>query len=656
MFIGPVFTREAAVTPRRARLYIWRTLYVLVLFVFMCTAWLIMAGTQANVSLGDTARFGTILFKILAPLQLAIVAFLSALFSASAVAHEKDRKTLILLLLSRLTNMELVVGKLLASLLTLGVMLAAALPLFMFIAMLGGVSFAQVARVFGVTAVTALATGSLGSTLALWREKTYQSLAMTALVLVIWLGVWQVVAALDGSLLSISFHTWATGFSPISAIYAAASPVLKDNPALGVLRNGVNLFLVVGAALTVLLNAVAVWRIRAWNPSREVRPTVREGEPEAVAKESIWGVEHDMARESARRDAAVGGPVPEPGTATATAGPTTTTTAVESADRETGVRQAREQAQSGHVDAGRVATRGTSRNVWDNPILWRETCTLAYGRKVLAIRIVYLVLAVAILLALSSTLGAREAARSSLLAVVPAPALLLAPFFFVSLLIVNALAVNSITNERDGQALDLLLATDLTPRELVLGKLAGVLWVTREMVVTPMLLCLYLLLRGEIGLANLLFLIAGLAVMNIFAAVLGLHSGMTYANSRTAIGVSMGTLFFLCVGVVTCMLMMISLSGSFQTQLWPFLAVVLGGGVGLYVSLGARRPSSAILLASLVLPFATFFAITSFLLRNQELTVFIVTIGAYGFTTAALLVPAISDFDVAMGRTRTIAD
>ena len=315
-----------------------------------------------------------------------------------------------------------------------------------------------------------------------------------------------------------------------------------------------------------------------------------------------------------------------------------------------------EQAQSGHVDARRIAPRKTSRNVWDNPILWRETCTWAYGRKVLAIRAVYVVLAIAVLLALSSTLGAPETARSSLLSVVPAPALLLAPFFFVSLMIVNALAVNSITNERDGQALDLLLATDLTPRELVLGKLTGVLWVTREMVATPMLLCANLLLRGEVGLGNLIFLSAGLVVMNVFAAVLGLHCGMTYANSRTAIGVSMGTLFFLCVGVVTCMLMMISLSGSFQTQLWPFLAIVLGGGVGLYVSPGARRPSAAILLASLVLPFATFFAITSFLLRNHELTVFIVTIGAYGFTTAALLVPAISDFDVAMGRTHTVAD
>ena len=77
---------------------------------------------------------------------------------------------------------------------------------------------------------------------------------------------------------------------------------------------------------------------------------------------------------------------------------------------------------------------------------------------------------------------------------------------------------------------------------------------------------------------------------------------------------------------------------------------MLGGGVGLYVALGARNPSPAIALASLLCPFATFYAITSFLL-NYTLAVFLVTAGTYGFATLAMLVPAIYEFDVATGRT-----
>jgi len=40
------------------------------------------------------------------------------------------------------------------------------------------------------------------------------------------------------------------------------------------------------------------------------------------------------------------------------------------------------------------------------------------------------------------------------------------------------------------------------------------------------------------------------------------------------------------------------------------------------------------------------------LLRNQELTVFSVIVVAYGFATAAMIIPALSEFDFAMGRTR----
>jgi hypothetical protein len=96
---------------------------------------------------------------------------------------------------------------------------------------------------------------------------------------------------------------------------------------------------------------------------------------------------------------------------------------------------------------------------------------------------------------------------------------------------------------------------------------------------------------------------------------------------------------------------MISFSSSFQTQLTPFLAFVVGGSVGLFVTLGIRNASSAIGWASLALPFATFFAITNFLVDHVA-AAFLVTAATYGFTTAAMLVPALNEFDIAMGRTR----
>ena len=95
--------------------------------------------------------------------------------------------------------------------------------------------------------------------------------------------------------------------------------------------------------------------------------------------------------------------------------------------------------------------------------------------------------------------------------------------------------------------------------------------------------------------------------------------------------------------------MMISFSGSFNLQLYPFLAFILGGGVGLYVALGWRNPSPAILIASLQLPFLTFYSIVSYFM-NFPLAVFLVSSFAYLFTTAALMVPALSLFNFASER------
>ena len=44
---------------------------------------------------------------------------------------------------------------------------------------------------------------------------------------------------------------------------------------------------------------------------------------------------------------------------------------------------------------------------------------------------------------------------------------------------------------------------------------------------------------------NLLYILAGLAVMYVFVAVLGVHAGMVYFNTRNAVGVSLATVIAL---------------------------------------------------------------------------------------------------------------
>jgi hypothetical protein len=174
--------------------------------------------------------------------------------------------------MTRLSNHEVVLGKLLASLLDVLVMLATALPIFLLLTLFGGVSPAQVARVFAVTLATILAAGSLGSTVALARDKTFQSLAMTALVLVIWIGTFEALALAGSGPLA----QFAAAASPVRAILTAAHP-FRDTQGFWAIDTW---FVVVALGISILLNALAIARLRVWNPGRELLPTkIEEEEP-----------------------------------------------------------------------------------------------------------------------------------------------------------------------------------------------------------------------------------------------------------------------------------------------------------------------------------------------------------------------------------------
>jgi hypothetical protein len=261
----------------------------------------------------------------------------------------------------------------------------------------------------------------------------------------------------------------------------------------------------------------------------------------------------------------------------------------------------------------------------------------------LIVRLAYLGLFALVAASLSAT-AAGGGSLSQGIGPVVLPAL-----FLLSLVLVNAQAVTSLTSERDGRALDLLLVSDLTPKEFVYGKLGGVLYNTKEMILLPMLLCAYLWYAGAMSLEQLAYLILGSAVLYGFVAMLGVHAGMAYDNSRSAIATSLGTVFFLFLGVAVCMWIMLKFSGQFEVQL-PFLGLIVFGGAGLYLALGVRNPSTAIGVASFLCPLVTFYAITSFFMRQHHLA-FVALVAAYGFTTLAMLIPAIDEFDVATGRT-----
>jgi ABC-type Na+ efflux pump permease subunit len=576
--LGPIFTREALTVPRRARHYTTRSLYLLVLWVLALTAWQAAYGWGRDVTGGDLAYFGSLVFQLLSFLELTLVVFFSALFAAAAVTQEKDRRTFVLLLLTDLRNYEIVLGKLFGSLLNIGALVACAMPVLALTMLLGGVAPGQVLLTFVILLCSALAAGSLGCLLALWREKTFQTLALTVLALVLYLLAVEGLAGLPGG------GPVRDSLNPYRALQAVVEPTGDASEWSAALS-----FALLMVLAAVLLNGLGLWKLRAWNPSGEPiiqREKVGEDEPEDPAK---------------RRDI--------------------------------------------HAAPGRV------REVWANPILWREMWTRAYGRRPLLIKAAYLLVFLLVCFWVVPALG--DPAKADRLALAGA----LVPVVVLSLLLLNAQAVTSVTNERDLKAIELLLVTDLSPREFIFGKLGGIFYNTKEIVLPPLLLACFFAAWGYIGLETAVYMLIALAVLFVFSATLGLHVALRTENTRLAIGYSLGTIFFLFVGTLLC-IYLILVSGRFEYQWTSFIFFLAVGIGGLWLVLGGNHPSAAISVASWVCPLGMFYTITNVLIGNpvtgqagDPLWPFLVITGAFGFTVAAMLVPLLSEFHVALGYT-----
>ena len=205
MLAGPLFSREALTVPRQLKHFLVRSGYVGALFVLMYTAAQTTFGWQQVRNVGDIARFGKLVFAVFAFVQLTLMIFFSVLFAAGNVSQEKDRRTMLLLLMTDLRDRELVLGKLCASLLLPAVLLASSIPVLAIIHMLGGVSLEQIGCVIAISASAGLVAGAWGSLVAFWREKTFQTLAISLIGVVIYLGVVEAVAILAGVNSTASF-------------------------------------------------------------------------------------------------------------------------------------------------------------------------------------------------------------------------------------------------------------------------------------------------------------------------------------------------------------------------------------------------------------------------------------------------------------------
>jgi len=607
--LGPIFTRELVTVPRRSGHYAARAAMIGLLGILGITTWQATVGFSRDATLGETAAFGLLLFQIVAFVQLLLTMFFAALSAAGAVSQEKDRRTFVLLLLTDMRDYEIVLGKLIGALLPILTLQLVSAPVLALLLLLGGIDPEQVWQAVVVLLASAVAAGSLGGLVALWREKTYQALALSVLFLVLYVCLTQGLGTV-GPVLSAGadWPTVQAWLDPFLAMQTVLEPPAAGRAGLAPAYG----FVLVMVAWCGLMNGVGIWKLRKWNPSGEpiIQREVVVADPNAEADEAV------AAEKRARAHAAP----------------------------------------------------GQARQVWPNPILWREVRTLAYGRRPLLVKFAFGIVLALILYFAVSELN-RPGGRP-----VFAAAYGLVPIAVLSLLLVAAQAVTSVTSERDGGALDVLLVTDVSPKEFVFGKLLGVLYNCKEYILPPLLLALFYAIRGALSrtppdtpagavlAANfgpLIAVVGALVVLFGFAVALGLHVSLRISQSRMAIAHTLGTVFFLSIGTLISIYLIVINGGSFGNQWVSFISFLVLGIGGLLYVLSADRPSPALSLASVACPLAMFYCVVNVLIGGRPgtdesadpLIPFMVLGAAFGFTIWAMLLPLVTEFDVALGRT-----
>jgi len=191
MLLGPVFHAELVTTARRARYYVIRFLYGLIILFqvylsYQSNAWRFGDG-RGQMRIGQMADFGASIFATFAILQAVVVILLTPALVGGTIADERQRKTLHYLLTSELNSVEIVLGKLAARLLHVGVLVAVGLPVVCLIGLFGGIDFELLLLSYAGTLTTVFFLATLSILVSVGSRRPREAISLLYTIELAWL-------------------------------------------------------------------------------------------------------------------------------------------------------------------------------------------------------------------------------------------------------------------------------------------------------------------------------------------------------------------------------------------------------------------------------------------------------------------------------------
>ncbi len=176
---NPVLQRELLVNLRMTRAFVLLLAYIAVLGLVVYAAW----PNQKLLDLGKNPTEAKTLIDLFFLGQYVLVSLMVPSFAAGTITGEKERQTYEMLLASPMRPAAVVLGKLLASLCHLAVLVFCSLPIVMLCIPLGGKSFYEVLATYGSMAASVTLFGMICVAASSYFTRTIAALVVSYLVI-----------------------------------------------------------------------------------------------------------------------------------------------------------------------------------------------------------------------------------------------------------------------------------------------------------------------------------------------------------------------------------------------------------------------------------------------------------------------------------------
>lgn len=159
--INPVLKKEM-----KTKMRTWRTIITISLYALALSSLMILIYSQTFVSYrninGFKAESLKIMYVAVIIFQFAMIIFIVPTLTSGSISGEKERRTFDLLICSKLSSFSIILGKLLAALSQIILLLIISIPVLGVLFLFGGISPLNVISIFLFNVVIAILIGSIG--------------------------------------------------------------------------------------------------------------------------------------------------------------------------------------------------------------------------------------------------------------------------------------------------------------------------------------------------------------------------------------------------------------------------------------------------------------------------------------------------------------